>query len=320
MSVPQHLRLRGEGRRMKPDICIYHGNCADGFSAAWAVWKRFGDSIQYHPGVYGESPPDLNGKNVIIVDFSYKRPVLNSLIQSGDIRQAMTILILDHHKTAAADLADIKQPEDGYHPLRWRAGWENAMEWPVRSVFDMERSGAQIAWDFFHPGVRRPKLIDYVADRDLWRFWLPESRAVAAWTFSHKYSFAVWDDIADQLENKRLWGSIVDQGDAIERKHHKDIDELLGTNVRTMLIGGYQVPVANLPYTMASDAAGKLAKGKPFAACYFDRRDSRVFSLRSSPDGIDVSEIAKMYGGGGHKNASGFEVPLGWSGDVAAAA
>ncbi len=72
--------------------------------------------------------------------------------------------------------------------------------------------------------------------------------------------------------------------------------------------GDYEVPVVNAT-VLFSDIAGELAKGKPFGACYFDRADGkRQWSLRSSPDGVDVSEIAKLYGGGGHKNAAGFEV------------
>ena len=59
---------------------------------------------------------------------------------------------------------------------------------------------------------------------------------------------------------------------------------------------------------MSSDAGHELGKGRPFAACYWDTPDGRVFSLRSSADGADVSEVAKQYGGGGHRNASGFRV------------
>ena len=68
------------------------------------------------------------------------------------------------------------------------------------------------------------------------------------------------------------------------------------------------MPVANLPYTLTSDAGHLLANGEPFAACYWDTPTGRVFSLRSTDDGLDVSEIAKKYGGGGHRNASGFRV------------
>jgi hypothetical protein len=314
---------------MKPDICIYHGNCADGFGAAWAVWKAFGDDVQFVPGVYGKEPPVCDGKNVLMVDFSYKRPVLDALLRTGDVHQAMTILILDHHKTAAADLADIATPEGhaqpgAYDPDYWRRKWEGAMEWPVRCIFDMERSGAQIAWDFFHPGKPRPKLIDYVGDRDLWRFNLPKSREIAAWVFSHPYDFDVWNELSSQLAHDMP--SAAAEGAAIERKHHKDIAELLAITRRKMIIGGHVVPVANLPYTMASDAAHALCEPfddglsgsciPPFAACYFDRPDARVFSLRSLEDGADVSEVAKAYGGGGHKHAAGFQAKPGWEGDL----
>ena len=113
-----------------------------------------------------------------------------------------------------------------------------------------------------------------------------------------------------------LLQALADQGSAIERKHFKDIAELLAVSARPMVIGGHRVKVANLPYTMSSDAAGKLAEGEPFGACYMDTPDGRVFSLRSHGEqAVDVSEIAKAYGGGGHKNAAGFTAPIGWEGE-----
>ena len=103
------------------------------------------------------------------------------------------------------------------------------------------------------------------------------------------------------------------EGEAIERKHFKDIAELLKVTTQRMEIAGHDVPVANLPYTMSSDAGHQLAQGEPFAACYWDTPDGRVFSLRSSDDGLDVSEIAKRFGGGGHRNAAGFKLAPGQS-------
>ena len=58
----------------------------------------------------------------------------------------------------------------------------------------------------------------------------------------------------------------VQDGVAIERKHHKDIAELVGVTKRRMVIGGYDIPVANLPYTLTSDAGNLMSKGEPFAA------------------------------------------------------
>ena len=78
-----------------------------------------------------------------------------------------------------------------------------------------------------------------------------------------------------------------------------------------MVIGAYDVPVASLPYTLVSDAAHLMAQGEPFAACYWDTAEGRVFGLRATDDGVDVSDVAKQYGGGGHAKAAGFKVPRG---------
>lgn len=286
---------------MRP-LCIYHGNCADGFGAAWVVRRWFKErEIDFHPGFYGTEPPDVAGREVIMVDFSYKRPVLERMAAA-----AQMILILDHHKTAAEDL-------EGYRVPIWGA---QAMQAGVWALFDMNRSGAGLAWDFFFPHEKRPRLIDHIEDRDLWRFTLAGTREIQANLFSFPYDFAVWDDLVEKAERPGGFADMLIGGVAIDRKMLKDIAEILGVATRRMVIGGVDVPVVNLPYTMASEAAGKLAEGASFGASYFDNATHRVFSLRSrGADGADVSAIAKAYGGGGHKNAAGFQMPIGWEGD-----
>ena len=260
-------------------LCIYHGNCADGFGAAWVVRRALGEEqVEFVAGVYQTPPPDVVGRDVILVDFSYKRSVLEKMVSD-----AASMLILDHHKTAAADLEGLVGAE---------------------AVFDMGRSGARITWDYFFPGETPPPLLLHIEDRDLWRFSLPLTREIQANVFSHPYDFKVWD----LLMGADLSLSAI-EGRAIERKHFKDIDELVKVTGRRMVIAGHNVPVANLPYTFSSDAGHKMAQGEPFAACYYDTPAGRCFSLRSADNGLDVSEVAKKYGGGGHARAAGFTVP-----------
>lgn len=258
-------------------LCIYHGNCVDGFGAAWVVRKALGE-IDFHAGTYQETPPDVTGKDVVMVDFSYKRPVLLEMAE-----KANSILILDHHKTSAEDLIDL--------PAN------------VTVKFDMNRSGAMMSWEHFFPTETPPQLLLHIEDRDLWRFALQNTRRIQANVFSYPYDFQVWDTLMAMAPE-----TLAAEGEAIERKHFKDIRELLGVTTREMIIGGYLVPAANLPHTLSSDAGHQLAKGRPFAACYMDTVSGRVFSLRSDSDGVDVSKIAQQYGGGGHKHASGFKL------------
>lgn len=266
---------------MKP-LCIYHGNCADGFGAAW-VFKRHADrEFDFHPGVYQDAPPPVEGRDVYLVDFSYKRAIVEQIRE-----KASRVVLIDHHKTAIDDL----------DPLI-KSG-------AIESLVSLEHSGAVLAWQWFHGNLdtTMPPLLAHIEDRDLWRFALPGTREIQANVFSYPYDFAVWDELME-----RDVDSLRAEGAAIERKHHKDIAELVKVTQRMMQIGGHFVRVANLPYTLTSDAGHLMAKGQKFAACYWDTPEGRVFSLRSTDEGLDVSEVAKQYGGGGHRNASGFRV------------
>jgi oligoribonuclease NrnB/cAMP/cGMP phosphodiesterase (DHH superfamily) len=81
-------------------------------------------------------------------------------------------------------------------------------------------------------------------------------------------------------------------------------------HAREIEMAGHKILAVNAT-VLFSDIAGELAKGRPFGACYFDRFDGkRQWSLRSAPDGVDVSEVAKQFGGGGHRHAAGWEEDL----------
>jgi oligoribonuclease NrnB/cAMP/cGMP phosphodiesterase (DHH superfamily) len=261
---------------------VYHGNCADGFGAAWCFWHKFKNDFEYFPGTYGKAPPDVKDRKVFLVDFSYKKNIILEMLES-----ASQITVLDHHKSAIEDLQEIKHPK-----------------FVLKA--DLNRSGATLAWDYLFPDTQRPILLNHIEDRDLWRFKLSNTREIQSALFSYEYSFELWDSL--MLGGATMTVELMSQGIAIERKHHRDVKELVRVCSRQMYIGGYKVPVANLPYTMGSDGANFLAIGQPFAGYYWDTASSRSFGLRSAEDGLDVSKIALKYNGGGHKHAAGFTV------------
>lgn len=243
---------------------------------------KFGDEdTEYLAANHGDAPPDVAGRDVIIVDFSYKRNVMCDMYYN-----AKSLRVLDHHKTAQADLEGL-----------------------AFATFDMERSGAGIAWDVLHEGKPRPWLVDYVEDRDLWRFKLHESKTVHAWiSAKSRDSFKEWSVLAGQDVD-----AMRERGVAVLAYIDKYVDEMCG-QARTIEFEGYKVPIVNAPYVNISDVLNKLAEKAPLAVGWFQGADGKYkYSLRSNKDSdVDVSEIAKKYGGGGHKNAAGFllETPL----------
>jgi oligoribonuclease NrnB/cAMP/cGMP phosphodiesterase (DHH superfamily) len=269
-------------------LVISHANCPDGFTAAWAVWLVYPDA-EFFPGVYGQAPPDVTGRDVIMVDFSYKHDVMLKMMND-----AHRIVVLDHHKSAEAELAGL----DTMHDAKAN----------VYIYFDMNKSGAMLAWEYFHEGVEPPSLVKYVEDRDLWRFALPNSNDINSAILSYPYDFNTWSKTATRLAYSEGRNKFAMMGEAINRKQTRDIAEIVDMTKRRAVIGGYEVWCANMPYTMAPQATHIMGKDEPFAATYYRRKDGKyVYSLRSSEEGIDVSEIASRYGGGGHKHAAGFE-------------
>lgn len=135
----------------KPDVCIYHGNCDDGFGAAYAVWKRWGDGVVFEPAAYGKPLKcEVRGKHVLMVDFSFKRPEMERIDQI-----VATMVVLDHHKTAEAELQPWIAPDwNMANAARdvgiWIAQLMNTAG--TMAHFDMNKSGARLAWEFCFPG------------------------------------------------------------------------------------------------------------------------------------------------------------------------
>lgn len=259
-------------------IIIYHRD-ADGFGAAYSAWREFGGSAIYRSWQYGE-PPDFDlcrGNKVHILDFSFDRE------ETERIRAAAEFLvILDHHISAKNNL-------DGLPYFHYS-----------------EHSGAVMAWEYFMPNTQIPLLLRYVEDRDLWKFELPDSREVSYGLASYAFDFRVWHELIAK-ENNGI-KELATDGAAIMRHIDMNVDRLIAAHARDVVIDGNKIKAVNCPLYQ-SEIAGKLAEMGLFGTVYYDSGNQRVYSLRSRSD-LDVSEIATKYGGGGHKNASGFHTPI----------
>lgn len=277
-----------------PIYVIYHRGCPDGMAAAFAASTILGDTAHYIPRTHTDAPPRFRAGSIIyFVDIALPREQMIELAKT-----ALKIVVLDHHVTAQNDLVDL--PDN------------------VEVVFDMERSGAQIAWAYFRPETPEPKVITHIADRDLWRFQLPNTREITEAVMAHEYDLSVYDSM---ITEPLLYARLKTQGEAILMFKENALAQLI-KEARTGEIylfeedgdepsAHYFFPVCNAPHFFASDLAHALLlkyPKAPFAACYRDTASGRRdWSLRSLDDRVDVSHIAQMLNrGGGHRNAAGF--------------
>ena len=265
---------------MKPmyDFIIYHDNCFDGFGARFAAELAYGKSAEYYPAQHDREPPDVTGKNVLIADFSYPRDTLLKMKE-----QANTLQVVDHHVSAQDSLKDL-------HFCH----------------FDMEKSGAVLAWEHIHGDDPVPQLLLYIQDRDLWKFNLKGSKEVLTAIASYEKDFKTWCEFAEQLETYDGFGRLFTEGSSILKYKDSTISSILKKKF-TLNIAGFEVPCINSS-VFQSEIGNMLSYGSPFAAIYYYDGAQFIFSLRSSDQGVDVSKIAKRFGGGGHRNASGFSI------------
>jgi oligoribonuclease NrnB/cAMP/cGMP phosphodiesterase (DHH superfamily) len=265
----------------------------DGTCAA-AVAKKFLGTVKFHPASAGSQPPeDITGKNVLILDMAYNKKALDEML-----KKVNKLLILDHHKTNMADLQDIPN--------------EN-------KVLDMNKSGAMLAWDYFYPGVTPPLLVQYVQDRDIWTKKLPNNELFVSWFYKLPFDYDEYIKYFDDELIKKNIGLTISNNFMAETCRMVDeyyIDEHIKYAPKPLFINikdnYYFVAHSNTSSAgLKSDIGNRLFSKYElidFSCVGSNTINTTHMSLRSIDTAVDVSEIAKIYSGGGHRNASGVKL------------
>jgi oligoribonuclease NrnB/cAMP/cGMP phosphodiesterase (DHH superfamily) len=272
---------------------LYHSPCLDGFGSAYAAWRHFGDLARYVPLAHTDTIPELRkGTDLYLLDISFKRSTMLALAKDHT-----TISVIDHHVTAEAELKDIAAEASN-----------------IFVHFDMNHSGAFLSWRAFHPNALVPRLVLNIEDRDLYQHKLLNSREIAAALSTYEQDFEIWHGLMTQSLSYKL---LINEGSALLRQQEFYIAELLkqarpacfDTAGDSRCFEGFVVPAVNAPYFLSSDLGHALLEkypNAPFSAVYRDTGSGRRdWSLRSEDSREDVGAVAKLLGGGGHRNASG---------------
>jgi hypothetical protein len=270
---------------------IYHGSCSDGFTAAMCCWywRKLNmlsvdkEDITFFAGYYGKAPPDVTGKNVLLCDFSYKPDQFSKILSTAN-----KVLILDHHKTAEEYMKNVDD---------------------INKVFDMNHCGAYITYRYFF-GYSKPlpRMIKYVEYNDLWMSERETTRGFTAFMFSKPFEFEEYvkfmdDDYLDQSINT---------GNGMVLQNDSHINHLKNHIIPNFIqLGDMYYFAGQLCQSVLKSELGNTAFSVlpylNFSVIYSHRNfaGATSYSLRSTDDRTDVSLIAKQFGGGGHKCASG---------------
>lgn len=323
--------------KVERPIVFYHDACIthDGWVSALLAKLRWPDA-ELVPVQYGDAPwwrdpeamepHDVLGRDVLVVDFSFKR---GDTLELRDL--ARSVHVFDHHRTAAAELAGLDC-----------------------CVFDMNRSGAGLALDYFFPGARRNQLagldrcvsgvgsrnlesgLDWpwplsravvdlallIEDYDLWRFSDPRTRAVGIFleTIPHdveRWHSVLWsmslDDMAKQGESLLAYRGIL-VGSLARNAYEVEWPEgkILAVNSAIFKNEIADAILRRVPMEQFGERHAEIPEApaplRAVVTWYRDEHAKIVCSLRTHPEGADASVIAKRFGGGGHARSAGFTI------------
>lgn len=313
-----------------PVTVFYHADCLDGFGAAYAAWRHFGDTATYRPMHHGEpwEMADIAGHSVFILDFSFPPEVLEKMATL-----AKSVIQIDHHASALHAWSDrlnaTQNSLQSYqHPTL-----------PLIVIFDLDKSGARLAWEHFHPDTPPPLAILHIEEQDMWRFVRPGTRPFCRALRLLPFDLHIWHQLVIETPDvtSQRYSETILQGSAIEQFFQREIERLIQSSLRTparvrgepidslqalrhcqevtsdgdlawQAIRGIAI---NANALFASELGNSLAEqSSTYGLIWHFSGDGEIkASLRSKGKTLDVSLIATRYGGGGHPNAAGFRMP-----------
>lgn len=264
-------------------VILYHADCNDGFGGAWAAWKKFGDKAEYIPVSHSSSYPDnFSDKEIYTLDLTLPKEITERLLKTNK-----RLTSIDHH----ISVKEVTEMTQDYS-------------------FDNNHSGAVLSWKYFHSSKPVPKLLLFVEDSDLWKSEYPETAKIIVALGLFDFNFEVWDKIAEDFESSEKTSDYLMKGEVILNYEKKLID-YLEKQAQLVEFLGYRIYAINTPRFLRNSIAHILYKKlPPFAISWIQQKNRIDVSLRSDGS-VDVSEIAKKFGGGGHKAAAGFSFPAG---------
>lgn len=271
---------------MPRPLCIYHRNCLDGSGAA-AVVKRKAPDAEFMHMQYTQPAPTVEGRVVYLVDFGFPLEQMRALRA-----QASELIWIDHHASQ----------EPVWRQLRW-------------GVFDVEECGTSLTWKTLFPGKEPPPVIAYIRDKDLWKWELPDSRAICA-GLSDAFSQSRFDGLLEAD-----LAVMAERGRPIIAAQRARIVEAARTGTVIAdpygLVGRRALAVSCVQdqnelgeYICQPVANGGL--GYDLAILYYRKGGGKwVHSLRSAGQ-VDCAAIAAERGGGGHPSSSCYlhEIPI----------
>jgi len=297
----------------KDIVVLYHAECSDGLAAAAVLFNKYEGSVDYLPVRYNEPLPNVAGKEVYILDFSYPPEVLLSPSHG-----ASSIDMWDHHSSA------LDKWKPYLEEVRRTCGrWEMATYIPsegvgpvgtLRVILDMNESGASLTNKLINGDTKSNVFINHIRDQDLWKFDIDGTKEFTAKLRSLPQTVSNYAYIMTALNfDEVYYERFLEEGRMLLGAYQANLDSVLASaKTNKCVLNGVEGLAINCNGMFSSNVGNALAiTSGTFGLAYYISEGMVKCSVRSVKGvGVDVSKLCESLGGGGHKEAAGFIMPI----------
>jgi oligoribonuclease NrnB/cAMP/cGMP phosphodiesterase (DHH superfamily) len=264
-------------------LCIYHDDM-DGKCSAAIVRRRYGDRVRFYAMDYGEIIPwelIAESDEVVIVDFSLP------LEDMARIADQTALTWIDHHKTSMEELKDLDH---------------------LTGLRTVDEAACLLTWKTYFVDQPVPEAVMYIADRDVWRHEFEDTRPFGEGLF-HEDSSPINDGLWEPLlsGSKDVVNKLIERGKVLYQGRIFRTQRLAQRKGFEVDFEGYPTLAVNV---VGTGDLGEVIRGMGYdiGYCYAESKsdDRLMVFVTLYSDGVDVSEIARKFGGGGHPGAAGF--------------
>lgn len=269
--------------------CFFHRSDFDG-KCSGALIKQACPECSMIPITYGEAFPweSLTDPDEIVfmVDFS-----LQPFDDMERLNKMVKLVWIDHHKTAL---------DEAYN----RGFLASAGQ-----LISTEYAGCELTWKYLYDKASIPTFVYYLGRYDVWK----HENVPGALEFQYglRGRGPCWPDdpIWKDLYDDKTVHDIVCEGTLLLKHERTQNAIYMKACGFESSLDGYKCIAVNKgsASSMMFDSVYDPEKHDIMVTFVYRRPKYCTVSLYTKKDDIDVSAIAKKYGGGGHKQAAGFQ-------------
>lgn len=265
---------------------VFHHDDADGRVSAYWILSKYGDKVKLIESDYGKKMFNLNsvdkGDIVWLLDYSIPPKTMKELLKKTN----KVVVWIDHHESAIQDYKDFPYNLKG-----------------IRKIGD---GACLLTWSFVNkePDLSKaPYFLKLLSDWDVFggKYNNTELFHFGCCAENTEPTSKLWPHLNN---NPKAVKKILENGKIILKYYKNDAKRLLKMAGFEAEIDGHKAICLN--FKTNSKVFDSVKDGYDVMVVFVYDGERYQFSVFSDNDGIDVSKIAKKYGGGGHKESAGF--------------